>query len=76
MSRGNGLYNRNQGKCSRPLGNRQRIAYREQFTPSTVSTRAQQADDARYQQAADWFKRKRPEAEEPAAVKKIGSLKR
>ena len=39
-------------------------------------TRAKQADDARYQEAADWFKRKRPAAEEPAPVKRTGTRRR
>jgi hypothetical protein len=39
-------------------------------------TRAKQADDARYQEAADWFKRKRPAAEEPAALKRTGTRRR
>ena len=36
-------------------------------------TRAKQADDIRYQEAADWFKRKRPVAEEPAPAKRTGT---
>jgi hypothetical protein len=39
-------------------------------------TRAKQADDARYQEAADWFKRKHPAAEEPASAKRIGTRRR
>ena len=39
-------------------------------------TRAKQHEDVRYQDAADWFKRKRPEAEEPAPVKRAGSHRR
>jgi hypothetical protein len=35
-------------------------------------TRAKQSDDARYQQAADWFKRKHPAAEEPVLAKRAG----
>jgi len=36
-------------------------------------TRAKQHEDVRYQDAADWFKRKRPEAEELAPVKRTDS---
>jgi hypothetical protein len=39
-------------------------------------TRAKQADDTRYQEAADWFKRKRPAEEEPAPVKRTGTRRR
>jgi len=39
-------------------------------------TRAKQADDGRYQQAADWFKKKRPAAEEPAPAKRTGTRRR
>jgi hypothetical protein len=39
-------------------------------------TRAKQADDARYQEATDWFKRKRPGAEEPVAAKRTGTRRR
>lgn len=39
-------------------------------------THAKQADDVRYQQAADWFKRKRPAGEEPAVAKRPGTRRR
>jgi hypothetical protein len=39
-------------------------------------TRARQQEDARYQQAADWFKRKGPDAEAPAPARKTVSRRR
>jgi len=39
-------------------------------------TRAKQADDSRYQQAADWFKKKQPAAEELRPVKQTGTRRR
>ena len=56
----------------------------EEYVPPVINalehyyafTRAKQADDARYQQAADWFKKKRPGAEEPVTVKRTGIRRR
>ena len=39
-------------------------------------THGKQADDVRYQQAADWFKRKRPATDEPGVAKRTGSRRR
>jgi len=57
----------------------------EEYVPLVVNalehyyalTRARQQDDVRYQQAADWFKRKRPGTEEPVRPpKRTGSRRR
>jgi hypothetical protein len=39
-------------------------------------TRAKQNEDRRYQEAADWFKRKRPVEEEPEPAKKTANRRR
>jgi len=56
----------------------------EEYVPLVINalehyyalTRARQQDDMRYQQAADWFKRKHPGTEETAPAKGTGTRKR